>query len=109
MPRFTNSIHLFFPSNHHLHPTPRLRLMRIVDLAWQNDPRLRWVSLKKAPAEPPGKVDSAPAATAADGVGSEAPLPGSVAQQLAEKLADEEKRKQDCRERLSLTMLNHRN
>lgn len=73
----------------------KLRLMRIVDLAWQNDPRLRWVSLKKAPAEPPVKVDSAPAATAADGVGSEAPLPGSVAQQLAEKLADEEKRKQD--------------
>lgn len=72
----------------------RLRLMRIVDLAWQNDPRLRWVSLK-APAESAVKVDSAPAPAAADGAGPEAPLPGSVAQQLAEKLAEEEKRKQD--------------
>ena len=67
--------------------------MRIVDLAWQNDPRLRWVSLK-APAKSPVKADSAPAAA------PEAPLPGSVAQQLAEKLAEEEKRKQDW-ERLS--------
>lgn len=68
----------------------RLRLMRIVDLAWQNDPRLRWVSLK-APTESP-KADPAP--VAADGANHGAP-PGSVAQQLAEKLAEEEKRKQD--------------
>ena len=106
MPRFTHKYSQVLPKQPHLHPTPRLRLMRIVDLAWQNDPRLRWVSLK-APAESAVKVDSAPAPAAADGAGPEAPLPGSVAQQLAEKLAEEEKRKQDCRERLRMIELNH--
>ena len=61
--------------------------MRIVDLAWQNDPRLRWVSLKAPPEAEVTATDPA--------VVAQAPAPkGQSVVELAKQLTEEEKRKQ---------------
>ncbi len=62
--------------------------MRLVDLAWQNDPRLHWVSLK-AESVALAADETRKAEETAERKGS------GVAEKLAAKLAAEEKKKQD--------------
>jgi len=62
--------------------------MRLVDLAWQNDPRLHWVSLK-AESVALAADETRKAEESAERKGS------CAAEKLAAKLAAEEKKKQD--------------
>lgn len=64
--------------------------MRLVDLAWQNDPRLHWVSLK-AESVALAADETRKAEETAERKGS------CAAEKLAAKLAAEEKKKQDSR------------
>lgn len=69
--------------------------MRLVDLAWQNDPRLHWVSLK-AESVALAADETRKAEETAERKGS------CAAEKLAAKLAAEEKKKQDSRKLVDL-------
>ena len=78
----------------HFDAQERLRLMRLVDLAWQNDPRLHWVSLK-AESVALAADETRKAEETAERKGS------CAAEKLAAKLAAEEKKKQDETKRIA--------